>query len=53
MEGLIGFSEYLALEVAIFAFHSVIRLDLARRDNNRKVLPVKLQMQNMMCAMFQ
>ncbi|KAF9544345.1 hypothetical protein CPC08DRAFT_770067 [Agrocybe pediades] len=39
--------------VAIFVFHSVMRLDLARRDNNRKVLAVKLQMQNMMCTMFQ
>jgi len=39
--------------VAIFAFHGIIKLDIARRDNNRKVLAVKLQMQNMMCAMFQ
>ncbi|KAF4610197.1 hypothetical protein D9613_010367 [Agrocybe pediades] len=41
------------LGVAIFAFHSVMRLDLARRDNNKKILAVKLQMQNMMCTMFQ
>ena len=26
---------------------------MARRGNNRKVLAVNLQMQNMMCAMFQ
>ncbi|KAF8912079.1 hypothetical protein CPB84DRAFT_751308 [Gymnopilus junonius] len=41
------------LGVAIFAFHSVISLDLSRRDNNKKVIAVKLQMQNMMCTMFQ
>ena len=41
------------LAVAIFAFHSVISLDLSRRDNNKKVMAVKLQMQNMMCTMFQ
>ncbi|KAF8912168.1 hypothetical protein CPB84DRAFT_1957799 [Gymnopilus junonius] len=41
------------LGIAIFAFHSVISLDLTRRDNNRKVVAVKLQMQNMMCTMFQ
>lgn len=39
--------------VAIFAFNGVIKLDLTRRDNNRKVLAVKLEMQNMMSAMFQ
>ncbi|KAF4609963.1 hypothetical protein D9613_010377 [Agrocybe pediades] len=41
------------LGAAIFAFHSIMRLDLARRDNNNKVLAIKLQMQNMMCTMFQ
>ncbi|KAH9480236.1 hypothetical protein JR316_0006834 [Psilocybe cubensis] len=41
------------LGVAIFAFHSVISLDLTRRDNEKKVIVVKLQMQNMMCSMFQ
>ena len=41
------------LLVAIFAFHSAISLDLSRRENDRKVLAVKLQMQNMMCTMFQ
>ena len=41
------------LLVAIFAFHSVISLDLSRRENDRKVLAVKLQMQNMRCTMFQ
>ncbi|KAF8970858.1 hypothetical protein BDZ97DRAFT_1407109 [Flammula alnicola] len=41
------------LGIAVFAFAGVIGLDITRRDNNRKVLAVKLQMQNMMCAMFQ
>ncbi|KAF5329683.1 hypothetical protein D9619_008943 [Psilocybe cf. subviscida] len=41
------------LGVAIFAFHGVITLDLTRRENDRKVLAVKLQMQSMMCSMFQ
>jgi len=39
--------------VAIFTFQGVISLDLTRRDNNRKVVAVKPQMQNMMCAIFQ
>lgn len=39
--------------VLVFAFAGVISLDMARRGNNRKVLAVNLQMQNMMCAMFQ
>ncbi|KAF5318870.1 hypothetical protein D9619_010940 [Psilocybe cf. subviscida] len=39
--------------VAIFAFHGIIKLDITRRENNRKVLAVKLQMQSMMSAMFQ
>ncbi|KAF8966317.1 hypothetical protein BDZ97DRAFT_1917696 [Flammula alnicola] len=39
--------------VAIFAFQGVIKLDLARRDNDKKVLAVILQMQNMMSALFQ
>lgn len=42
-----------AFSVAIFAFHEVIKLDIARRDNNKKVLVVVLQMQNMLGPMFQ
>ncbi|KAF4609988.1 hypothetical protein D9613_010358 [Agrocybe pediades] len=54
LEGLVALGNvHPILGVAIFAFHSVMRLDLARRDNNKKVLAVKLQMQNMMCTMFQ
>ncbi|KAF9482851.1 hypothetical protein BDN70DRAFT_874437 [Pholiota conissans] len=42
-----------ALAVAIFAFHEVVKLDIARRDNNKKVLVVVLQMQSMLGPMFQ
>jgi hypothetical protein len=38
---------------AVVAFHAVISLDLSRRDNDRKVIAIMLEMQNMMCAMFQ
>ncbi|KAF8996216.1 hypothetical protein BDQ17DRAFT_1364614 [Cyathus striatus] len=38
---------------AVFAFHLVIGLDLKRRENNKKVLVVKVQMLSMMCALFQ
>ncbi|KAH9474631.1 hypothetical protein JR316_0013095 [Psilocybe cubensis] len=41
------------LAVAIFAFHEVVKLDIARRDNNKKVLIVVLQMQNMLGPIFQ
>ncbi|KAF9562462.1 hypothetical protein CPC08DRAFT_376954 [Agrocybe pediades] len=41
------------LGVAIFAFHSIISIEITRRENDKKVLAVKLQMQKMMCAMFQ
>ncbi|PPQ77943.1 hypothetical protein CVT25_015418 [Psilocybe cyanescens] len=41
------------LAIAIFAFHEVVKLDIARRDNNKKVLVVVLQMQNMLGPMFQ
>ncbi|KIM34875.1 hypothetical protein M413DRAFT_450024 [Hebeloma cylindrosporum] len=54
LQGLVALSSvHPVLGIAIFAFHGVVSLDLTRRDNNRKVLAVKLQMQNMMCAMFQ
>ncbi|KDR73637.1 hypothetical protein GALMADRAFT_142100 [Galerina marginata CBS 339.88] len=54
LDGLVALGNvHPVLGVAIFAFHSVISLDLTRRDNNRKVIAVKLQMQNMMCTMFQ
>lgn len=31
----------------------MVTLDLTRRDNNKKVLAIKLEMQKMMCALFQ
>ncbi|KAF9050511.1 hypothetical protein BJ165DRAFT_1525732 [Panaeolus papilionaceus] len=39
--------------VAVGAFVLVITLDLARRDNNRKVIVVKLQMQELAVAFFE
>ncbi|KDR82349.1 hypothetical protein GALMADRAFT_817903 [Galerina marginata CBS 339.88] len=54
LEGLVALGNvHPILGVAIFTFHSVISLDLSRRKNDRKVLAVYLQMQNMMSAMFQ
>ncbi|KAF5325476.1 hypothetical protein D9619_010064 [Psilocybe cf. subviscida] len=38
---------------AVVAFHAVISLDLTRRENDRKVIVIMVEMQNMMCAMFQ
>jgi len=43
---------WLRILVAIFAFHSVITLELSRRDNDKKVIVVRLEMQKMMCTMF-
>ncbi|KAF9476107.1 hypothetical protein BDN70DRAFT_882808 [Pholiota conissans] len=42
-----------AVAIVIFAFREVIRLDIARRDNNKKVLVVIVEMQNMLGPMFQ
>ncbi|PPR01646.1 hypothetical protein CVT24_001622 [Panaeolus cyanescens] len=39
--------------VAVGAFVLVITLDLARRDNDRKVIAVKLQMQDLMMVFFE
>ncbi|KAJ6530320.1 hypothetical protein B0H19DRAFT_482579 [Mycena capillaripes] len=39
--------------VAVLAFKLVITLDITRRDNNKKVLAVKIQMQDMMTVLFQ
>jgi hypothetical protein len=41
------------LSVAVGAFVLVITLDLARRDNDRKVLAVKLRMQDLMTVFFE
>ncbi|KAJ7090797.1 hypothetical protein B0H15DRAFT_836939 [Mycena belliarum] len=39
--------------VAVTAFKLVITLDLTRRQNNKKVLAVKIQMQDLMTILFQ
>ncbi|KAG7442638.1 uncharacterized protein BT62DRAFT_954741 [Guyanagaster necrorhizus] len=39
--------------VAVLAFKLVITLDMTRRGNNKKVLAVKLQMQDTMIVLFQ
>ncbi|CAK5271410.1 unnamed protein product [Mycena citricolor] len=39
--------------VAVTAFKLVISLDITRRQNNKKVLAVKLQMQDLMTVLFQ
>ncbi len=39
--------------VAVLAFELVISLDLTRRENNTKVRAVQVQMQQMMCTLFQ
>lgn len=41
------------LLVAVGAFALVITMDIARRDNDRKVLAVKVQMQDLMSAIFE
>ncbi|KAF6748146.1 hypothetical protein DFP72DRAFT_1174531 [Ephemerocybe angulata] len=42
-----------AIGVAVGAFGAVIKIELLRRDNNAKAMSVKIQMQNLMCALFQ
>ncbi|KAJ7057588.1 hypothetical protein C8F01DRAFT_1371722 [Mycena amicta] len=42
-----------AVGVAVQAFKLVITLDIARRDNNKKVAAIKLQMQSMMVLLFE
>ncbi|CAK5270944.1 unnamed protein product [Mycena citricolor] len=39
--------------VAVIAFKSIISLDITRRQNDKKVLAVKLQMQDLMTVLFQ
>ncbi|KAJ7034088.1 hypothetical protein C8F04DRAFT_956948, partial [Mycena alexandri] len=39
--------------VAVMAFKLVITLDITRRQNNKKVLAVKIQMQDLMTILFQ
>ncbi|RXW12511.1 hypothetical protein EST38_g13340 [Candolleomyces aberdarensis] len=42
-----------AISVAVGAFAAVIKIELIRRDNNMKAMSVKLQMQNLMCTLYQ
>lgn len=39
--------------VAVIAFKAVVTLDLTRRDNDRKVVALKLQMQDMMSVLLE
>lgn len=41
------------IPVAVVAFKLVVTLDLTRRENNAKVLALRVQMQDMMCVLFQ
>ncbi|KAJ7578160.1 hypothetical protein C8J56DRAFT_797697, partial [Mycena floridula] len=41
------------ISVAVVAFKLVVTLDLTRRENNRKVLALKVQMQDTMIVLFQ
>ncbi|PPQ65654.1 hypothetical protein CVT24_011808 [Panaeolus cyanescens] len=41
------------ISVAVIAFKLVVSLDLTRRENNKKVLALRVQMQDMMCVLFQ
>lgn len=51
---LISHSHFSTLSaVAVGAFALVVTLDLTRRDNDRKVLAVKVQMQDLMSSFFE
>ena len=39
--------------VAVLAFKGVINLELKRRDNDQKVIALKLQMQEMMAVLLE
>ncbi|KAJ7192237.1 hypothetical protein GGX14DRAFT_480287 [Mycena pura] len=41
------------LGVAVLAFKGVVALDLARRQNNKKVIAIQVQMQDMIVVVFQ
>ncbi|KAF5318871.1 hypothetical protein D9619_010941 [Psilocybe cf. subviscida] len=54
LDGLVALANvHPVVGLAVLAFHGMIKLDITRKENNRKVLAVKLQMQSMMSAMFQ
>ncbi|KAK0188332.1 hypothetical protein F5146DRAFT_1002424 [Armillaria mellea] len=53
MQGLTGLGQvHPFIGVAVLAFKTVVSFDMTRRENNKKVLAVKLQMQDMMIALF-
>jgi hypothetical protein len=39
--------------VAVLAFKGVVALDLARRQNNKKVIAIQVQMQDMTVVLFE
>lgn len=39
--------------VAVTAFRAVLSLDIYRRESDRYVVAILVEMQNMMCAMFE
>ncbi|KAF9445936.1 hypothetical protein P691DRAFT_777225 [Macrolepiota fuliginosa MF-IS2] len=41
-----------AIGVAIVAFKLVVSLDITRRENNQKVMAVRIQIQQMLCTLF-
>ncbi|KAJ7694315.1 hypothetical protein B0H14DRAFT_3660348 [Mycena olivaceomarginata] len=41
------------INVAVLAFKGVAALEIARRENNKKVLAIKIQIQDMMVVLFQ
>ncbi|TFK63633.1 hypothetical protein BDN72DRAFT_308713 [Pluteus cervinus] len=42
-----------AIGLAVIAFRAVIMLDMKRRENNKKVLALKIEMQDMMIELFE
>ncbi|TFK67035.1 hypothetical protein BDN72DRAFT_915436, partial [Pluteus cervinus] len=42
-----------AIGVAVIAFKLVVTFDMTRRENNKKVLALKIEMQDMMTALFE
>ena len=41
------------LSVAVIAFKLVVTFDMTRRENNKKVLALKAEMQDMMGVLFE
>jgi len=49
--GFFGHNTYSSIAV-VSAFNSIVKMELSRRENEKKVIVVELQMQNMMCELF-